>query len=276
VPHLCYCHTPIRYVWDQRDTYLAPERSNALLRAVAPPLLDRLQAWDVASSAGVNRFVANSENVRRRIERYWRREASVVYPPVAVERFEPRAEREDFYLIVSALVPYKRLDVAIDACRRLGRRLVIIGTGPDLTWLRDRAAGSARFTGWLPDDEVADLMSRCRALIMPGVEDFGIVPVEAQAAGAPVIALGEGGALETVVGGGDDATATGVFFAQPTAAALADAIRALEARRFDPEVCHDNALRFTRERFLEGMTREIEIVMRKRGAAEESAAPAGV
>jgi glycosyltransferase involved in cell wall biosynthesis len=258
-PHLCYCHTPIRYAWDQRDAYLAPGRAHPLVRALAPRMLDRLRAWDVATSARVDRFVANSENVRGRIRRSWGREAGVVYPPVAVERFRPRADREGFYLVVSALVAYKRLEITIDACRQLGRELVIVGSGPDLARLRARAGTGAavRFTGWLPDEEVADLMERCRALIMPGVEDFGIVPVEAQAAGAPVIALAAGGALETVVASREAASATGVLFDEPTPAALVEAMRTLEGRAFDPAAARANALRFGRGHFLRGMTVEI-------------------
>ena len=255
-PHLCYCHTPMRYVWDQMDAYLGPGRARPIARALAPALVKRLRSWDIASAARVTRFVANSQHVRERIRRCWGREAGVVHPPVAVERFHRAAPREDFYLVVSALVPYKRIDLAVRALRMLRRSLVVVGSGPELPRLRRLAGLETRFTGWVSDDEVAELMARCRALVIPGVEDFGMVPVEAQASGAPVIALGEGGAHETVVPG-DGGDATGVFFHPATVEALVEAVIAFEKRSFDPASARRSALRFGKDRFLAAMRSEV-------------------
>lgn len=270
-PHLCYCHTPMRYVWDQYDAYFGPGRAGAATRLAAAALAPRLRRWDRTTAARVDRFVANSAHVRERIRRFYGRDAAVVHPPVDVERFRPGVQREDFYLVVSALVPYKRVDLAVDACRALGRRLVVVGSGPEAERLRVRAGPATRFTGWAPDAEVRDLLGRCRALILPGVEDFGMAPVEAQAAGAPVVALGEGGALETVhPEGGNGRPATGVLFRRPTADDLAEALLALEARSFDPAALRRNAARFGPTRFLAEMSAQVELLLR--GAA---AAPTG-
>jgi glycosyltransferase involved in cell wall biosynthesis len=261
IPHLSYCNTPMRYVWDQFDAYFGPGRAGLVTRAAAHAAAPALRRWDVASSARVDHFVANSEYVRARIRSCYGRDAGVVHPPVEVERFHPARVREDFYLIVSALVPYKRVDLAVEAFRELGRPLVVVGSGPELRRLRALAGRHTSFTGWASDDEVAELMSLCRALVMPGAEDFGIVPVEAQAAGAPVIALGEGGSLETVIGADTGGGATGVFFGEPTPHSLAAAVRRFERSTFDPAALRSNALRFTRARFLEGMRRELARVL---------------
>ena len=262
VPHLCYCHSPMRYMWDQFDAYFGPGRGSPLPRAAATALAPVLRRWDRATASRVHHFVANSEHVRGRIRRFYDRDAAVVYPPVDVDRFQPAREREDFYLVVSGLVPYKRVDLAVRAFRSLGRRLVVVGKGPELARLRALAAPRTKFTGWVDDQEVASLMGRCRALIMPGVEDFGIVPVEAQAAGAPVIALGEGGALETVdAGDGNGRPATGVFFARPTPEDLIDAVLAFERLSFDPALLRRSAERFAKARFMEGMRREVAALM---------------
>ena len=260
-PHLCYCHTPMRYIWDQADAYLAPGRASPLVRAVAPAVASRLRRWDVESAARVHRFVANSEHVRGRIRRYWGRESEVVYPPVEVERFSGSGAREDFHLVVSALVPYKRVDLAIEACARLGRRLVIVGDGPDKRRLAQSAGPSVTFAGRVEEAELVDLMRRCRAFIHPAVEDFGIAVVEAQAAGAPVVAARAGGALETVIAPGAAAEPTGLFFEPESSASLADALLAVDALGLDPAAALTNARRFGRAAFLRGMTEQIAAVL---------------
>lgn len=265
VPHLCYCHTPMRYVWDQYSAYFGPGRASAPVRMLMPPIAGWLRRWDVETTNRVHTFIANSEHVRTRIARYWRRDASVIYPPVDHSRFHAAEKRDAYYLIVSALVPYKRIDIAVDAFNRLGRRLVIVGDGPELMRLQNRAEANILFRGQLPDEEVAQLMSRARAFVLPGEEDFGIAAVEAQAAGAPVVALARGGALETVVGtlAGEDPPpgATGVLFAEPTADSLAEAVEWFERLRFDRAVLRCNAQRFAPERFEREMRAAIDRVL---------------
>lgn len=259
VPHLCYCHTPMRYVWDQHDEYFGPGRASLPVRCAARLVVPALRRWDVRTAAGVDAFVANSAHVRERIRRVYGRDASVVHPPVDVERFRPAPRREDFYLVVSALVAYKRVDRAVDACSRLGRRLVVVGEGPELAELHRRAGPSVTFAGRVPDEEVADLMGRCRALILPGVEDFGIVVVEARAAGAPVIALGEGGATETVTDLREDPIrGSGLLVAEPTVEAFGDAIETLEASAPDPAAVRQGVERYRRSRFLREMVARVE------------------
>jgi glycosyltransferase involved in cell wall biosynthesis len=194
--HVCYCHTPMRYLWDLYPAYLH-EWSPAWKRVLLAPLSNYLRLWDFASAARVDEFIANSENVRRRIQEAWRREARVVYPPVAVEKFYWH-EAEDYYLVVSELVPYKRIDMAIRAFSHLGRPLRVVGDGPDFKRLQRMAGSSVEFYGRVGDSELRDVLARCRALIVPAEEDFGITQVEALASGKPVIALGRGGSLESV------------------------------------------------------------------------------
>ena len=233
-------------------------------------LAPALRRWDVASAARADRFVAISSHVRERIARIYGRQAEVVYPPVAVERFRPELRREDFYLTVSALVPYKRLDLAVEAFTRLGRPLVIAGEGSEYGRLKARAGPNVRFTGWISDAEVADLMGRCRAFVYPAEEDFGIALVEAQAAGAPVIAYGAGGALETVVawthhGEGTPGTPTGLLFHEQTPQALTDAVRRFETLAFDPATGQANAARFGVASFEAGIRQQVELLTRQAG-----------
>jgi glycosyltransferase involved in cell wall biosynthesis len=248
-PHLCYCHTPMRYVWDQFGAYFGERRA---ARALAVPVAGALRAWDAATARRVHWFVANSNHVRERIRRSYGRDASVVYPPVDCDRFTAPRRPEDFYLVVSALVPYKRIDLAIAACARLGRKLVIVGDGPEWGRLSAMAGPEVVLLGRVSDEEVAALYSRCRALLFPGVEDFGITAVEAQAAGAPVVALGEGGVTESVVGG-----QTGVLFSEPTPGSMAGAIEALEAMHLDEGAIRRNASRFAAPRFREELLRDV-------------------
>lgn len=239
--NLCFCHTPPRYLWDLYHEYVRGHRA-ALLIA---PMAHWLRVWDRLAADRVDHFVANSRQTAGRIRRHYRREAEVIHPPVDVERFAPNGdEPEDFFLVVSRLVAYKRIDLAIEACNRLKRRLVVVGDGPELARLRHLAGPTIEFRGRLPDAEVADLYARCLAFLFPGHEDFGIAPVEVQAAGRPVIALGRGGALETVVDG-----TTGVLFHEQSASALVAAMLRFEQESFEPRICRLNAERFASERF---------------------------
>jgi glycosyltransferase involved in cell wall biosynthesis len=195
--HVCYCHSPMRYLWELYPAYLHDWTRSSLKRALMAPISSYLRMWDFASAARVDSFVANSENVRRRIWRTYRREAEVIYPPVAVEKFYYK-QPDDYFLIISELVAYKRVDTAVKAFTAAGRPLRIVGTGPEYPSLRRIAGNNIEFCGWVPDEQLRELYSRCRALIFPGVEDFGIAAVEALASGKPVIAVREGGVIESV------------------------------------------------------------------------------
>jgi glycosyltransferase involved in cell wall biosynthesis len=248
--HVCYCYTPCRYIWDLYHDYT---RDLPFRWAVAP-VAHWLRIWDRLSSDRVDHFVAISHEVGRRVRRHYRRDAEVVYPPVDLERFTPTGQpAEDFYLVVSRLVGYKRIDLAVEAANRLGRRLLVVGEGPARRKLEAMAGPTVEFLGALPDAEVAHLLARCRAFLFPGWEDFGIAPVEAQAAGRPVIAFERGGALETVVQG-----TTGLFFEEQTVESLAHAILALEARDFDAASCRRNAERFGSNTFRSRLTEALE------------------
>jgi glycosyltransferase involved in cell wall biosynthesis len=212
-------------------------------------MLQRLARWDAATASRVGRFVANSQYVAGRIRRYYNREATIVYPPVDTIFYHPDSTPSgQHFLMVSALVPYKRVDVAIEACRRVGATLRIAGDGPDRDRLETLADGHVEFVGRLSDEQIRDEYRRALAILLPGEEDFGIVPVEAQACGRPVVALARGGALETISGG-----ETGIFFDDLTPASMAAALNAVAAAQFDPERLRANAQRFSRERHVERM-----------------------
>jgi glycosyltransferase involved in cell wall biosynthesis len=219
--HVCYCHTPMRYLWDLYPAYLREWNHSLLKRVAMSPLTHYLRLWDFASAARVDQFVANSVNVQRRILKTYRRESNVIYPPVDVEPFYSNAA-EGYYLIVSELVSYKQLDYAVRWFAGSGRRLLVVGSGPEFRELRRIGGGSVEFCGRVSDQELREILSRCRALVMPGEEDFGMTPVEALASGKPVIALGRGGALESVPPDG------GVFYYTPSEDALSDAVERFE------------------------------------------------
>ena len=247
--HLCYCFSPMRYVWDLYDDYLG--RGGLAMRLAMPPVATALRRWD-RRTAGVSHFVAISNHISDRIRRAYERPSEVIYPPVDVQRYEIADGHDDYYLVVGALVPYKRVDLAVAAATRLGRRLVVVGTGPEEARLRAIAGPTVSFLGWRSDAEVAELYARCRALVFTAVEDFGIVPLEAAAAGRPTIALAAGGALETMVGlGAPAATPTAVFFPEQSVDALERAILTFEgaAEQFDPKDLRARAEAFDRPLF---------------------------
>lgn len=256
--HISYLHTPMRYVWDQYEEYFGKARvKSRLKRGLISLFAHYLRVWDAASAPRVDAYCCNSAHVARRIRKYYGREATVIAPPVEFDRFSLGEGRGDYYLIVSAFAPYKRLDLALDAARLGGFKLKVVGQGEDLERLRAMAGDNVEFLGWCSDEQVTELYRDCRAFLFPGEEDFGITPLEAQACGRPVIAFGKGGALETVrgaeVGGDVGPGATGVFFRRQTPEDLLAAVRFFEANadRFDAAAIREHALPFARERFRE-------------------------
>ncbi|HPW20773.1 MAG TPA: glycosyltransferase [Vicinamibacterales bacterium] len=247
--HVCYCHSPMRYAWDQFAEYFGAERVGRAAEAAYRPVMAWLARWDAGTAPRVHRFLANSAFVASRIRRFYGRAASVVYPPVDTEFFQPGGEPAgDHLLVVSALVPYKRIDLAIAGCRAAGVPLRVAGDGPDQKRLERLAGPGVTFLGRLTDEQVRDEYRRARGVILPGAEDFGIVPVEAQACGRPVVALARGGALETVIDG-----QTGVLFERASAEALAEAVGRLASLRADAALLRAAAERFSKARFLERM-----------------------
>ena len=260
--HICYCHTPMRYAWDQFDAYFGPARIGRLRSRLVRPAMAALARWDRTTAGRVDRYVTNSQRVADRIHLYYNRDATVVYPPVDTDFFHPgmtEASRPSarFALVVSALVPYKRIDIAIAACRLAGLSLNIVGTGPERARLERLAKASSadvRFLGRLSNEDVRDHYRRAALVLLPGEEDFGIVPLEAQACGCPVVALARGGAIETVLPG-----ETGVLVEEPAPEAFAEAIASATNRRFDVAAIRRHAERFNRERFgdeMEAIVRE--------------------
>jgi glycosyltransferase involved in cell wall biosynthesis len=252
VPHVCYCFTPMRYAWHMRESYFGGQGRPGFKARLVDRLLAALRAWDRRAAARVSHFIAISRTVQTRIWDCYGRSSEVIYPPVDTDFYCPAAvPREDYYLAVSAFAPYKRLDLAIEACRRLGRRLLIIGTGQDEARLRALAGPDVHFLGWQANAVIRDHFRRCRAVLFPGEEDFGIVPVEANACGTPVIAFGRGGATETIVTPGGRREPTGLWFEEQTAACLADALQLFErtAGGFSPAAARRQALRFNQRRF---------------------------
>ncbi len=264
--HVCYCLTPTRFLW-MPEAYLAGEKAPVWSRLLLPHVLAWARRWDRRAAQRVTQFVAISTAVAERIRRFYGRSSRIVYPPVDVDRFSPTADVNDTFLIVSRLIPYKRIDLAVRACTQLGLQLRIVGTGRAEADLRALAGPTVRFLGRLPDRDVSEEMARCRAFLFPGDEDFGITPVEAQAAGRPVVAFGSGGALDTVIDG-----TTGILFDEQTVASLGAALRRVRAMTFDTDALVANAHRFSRENFRRSLLEAVNDCLHAHGRPPVTAA----
>lgn len=242
--HICYCLTPTRFLW-MYESYRQREGLGKAADAALRPALAALRQWDRLAADRVDHFIAISRVVQARIKKYYGRDSAIIYPPVDVERFTPSTRQPgDYYLAGGRLIPYKRVDLAVEAFNRLGRPLLVFGDGRDRADLQARAASNVTFLGRVSWDRLVDLFQHCRAFVFPGLEDFGIAPLEAQAAGRPVIAYAGGGALDTIVDG-----ETGVLFREQTAQALIDAVHTFESMAISPAACRSNAERFATARF---------------------------
>jgi glycosyltransferase involved in cell wall biosynthesis len=265
--HITYCHSPMRYAWDQFDAYFGPGQVGRVPHRLLRPVMAGLARWDRATAGRVDRFVANSHYVAGRIRRYYNRGSTVVYPPVDTGFYrlpDDRRQLRSGFLVVSALVPYKRLEIAIDACRRIGAPLAIVGTGPEQQKLQAAADSDVSFMGWRSNEEIRELYQRSAALLLPGVEDFGMAPVEAQACGCPVVALKQGGASETVVH-----EQTGILVDELSGDAFAEALTRAGSLSFDPERLRAHARSFSRERFLADFQAVVDEVSAQHEAARE-------
>ena len=249
--HVCYCHTPIRYAWDMYHDYV--REAGRATRMIARPVMHYLRMWDYLAAQRVDRFVANSRTVAQRIEKRYRRSAEVIHPPVDTEYFVPKGPAEDFYLVAGRLVPYKKASLAVEAFTKMGKPLVVIGDGPERRELERRAGPNVKFLGFQPQEVLREHYQRCRALIFPGEEDFGIVPVEVQACGRPVIAYGRGGTLDTVIHG-----KTGLLFQEQSAEGIIKAVELFERMDFDPAEIAAWAQNFSKANFRRRMKSFIE------------------
>ena len=267
--HLCYCYSPMRYLWDAHSAYF--RAMPTLTRRVFRPVSHYVRNWDFAAAQRVDSFIAISRYIARRIRKYYRRDSIVIYPPVDTSQGYLADSHDDYYLTVGRLVPYKRTDILIDACCQLGRKLLIVGDGMEIRRLKKRAAKNIEFVGEVDDRTLRNIYARCRAFLFAAEEDFGLVPLEAQSYGRPVIAFGKGGALETVIGrnlhptqlpNNSDSLPTGIFFPEQTAESLAEAILAFESQEetFIPEAIRRHACQFDTSIFLDRMRDYLNVV----------------
>jgi glycosyltransferase involved in cell wall biosynthesis len=255
--HICYCHTPMRWCWNY-DEYVERERLGGISRSILPFFITGLRIWDQTSSMRVDHFIANSPVVADRIQKYYRRDSVVIPPPVEASRFtfDATNQAENYFLIVSRFMPYKHIDLAIEACNRLQLPLVIIGSGRDENRLKSIAGPTIRFMGRLSDEAVLHYYAHCRAFILPGEEDFGITPLEAQASGRPVIAYAAGGALASIID-----RVTGTFFHKQTVESLVEVLESFDERSYDPQTIRNHALEFDKPRFHRRILQFIEAKM---------------
>jgi len=251
--HICYCHSPIRYAWDLQHQYLRQTGLTRGLKSLSARLiLHYIRVWDMRTASGVDLFIANSAYIARRIRKLYRRDAQVVHPPVDIAMFTARLDKEDFYFTASRLVPYKRVDLIVEAFAKMPqRRLIVIGDGPEMERIRKLAKPNVTLLGFQSNEVLRDHLQRARAFVFAAEEDFGILPVEAQACGTPVIAFGKGGALETVIGldNAEGKPATGLFFGEQTVPAVIDAVERFEASHIKPADCSTWAENFSIEAF---------------------------
>ncbi|MDP3981105.1 MAG: glycosyltransferase [Chlamydiota bacterium] len=248
--HVCYCLTPMRYVWEFKDVYFSSGRFKLLRLFGMNVLLDYLRKWDLKTAKNVDEFISISQFVRQRIDKFYRRDSHVIYPPVDTDMFyyHESEKKEDYDLVVSALVPYKRIDLVIDVYNENGRKLKIVGAGTEYERIKNKSHQNIEFLGWIQDDRMREIYAKARVLIFPGIEDFGIVPLEAQACGTPVIAFNSGGTLETVIDG-----KTGLFFQHQQVDSLKEVVEKIDGFVYDRAILRNNALRFSRDQFKEKM-----------------------
>lgn len=260
--HICYCHTPARFAWEDTDGYLAKSGISGFKKGLAKISTQRFRNWDKQSSKGVDVWLANSSNTAQRIHRLYKQKAEVVYPPVEqIEGVSPKqsAANSGPYLTISTLTPYKRIDLAIEACQQLGRELIIVGEGPQKPALAAMAREGTTLAGWVSEEELSRLLQSARGVLWPGLDDFGMTPVVAMAHGTPVIAYGEGGVLETVIDG-----ETGVLFKSQTTKSLEEAIKRAESITFEPIVLSQHSQRFAPAKFDAAINKAVSLAMRKK------------
>jgi len=252
--HVCYCHSPMRYAWDWTNEYREENNIKGLKKLFYTPLMKKLREWDLYSSDRPNRYIANSENVRKRLKKYYDADSEVIYPPVDTDRFRATEGHEGYFLIVSTLTPYKRIELAVSLFNKVGRRLIVIGDGPHREFLESIAGDNIDFLGFKDDETVKAYIENCRALIFPGEEDFGMTPIEAMACGKPVLAFGKGGCTESVVTG-----KTGEFFFEPNTASMEDGLARLlyNERFYKPHTIRRHSMKFSREVFEKKLKRAL-------------------
>jgi len=262
--HVCYCHSPSRWIWRYED-YARRENFNVFVNFFLRNLTKLLRNLDKQAADRVDVFIANSTVIAERIRLYYGRDSEIMFPPIDVQRFSISADIGDYYLIVSRLVGYKRVDLAIEACKLLGRKLIIVGEGPDRPRLEALAGPETKFAGRLPDEDVTHLLSHCRAFLFPGEEDFGLTPLEAAASGRPCVAYGVGGALDTIVDG-----QTGILFPDATPVSMADALVRSEAISWDPQKLRKHAEKFDRTLFSQRLVQRLTILLQQRDAKKDT------